>query len=198
MRELNYFTIDRCYGGYQEWFTDRWMRIGGCGAVAACDSCVYLAREKGLEHIYPYDRNRLTREDYLAFAKVMRPYLRPRMGGIDTLELYIHGFGRYLREHGEYRLHMNGIHGSEPVQTAEQVMMKQIDAGLPVPCLTLRHKNPDLADYVWHWYMLTGYQQADDLFLVKAVTYGEWRWLDFRQLWDTGYRKKGGLIQYCF
>ena len=31
---------------------------------------------------------------------------------------------------------------------------------------------------------------------VKAVTYGEWAWVDFDRLWDTGYEQKGGLILY--
>ena len=26
--------------------------------------------------------------------------------------------------------------------------------------------------------------------MVKAVTYGSWRWLDFDGLWNTGHRKK--------
>ena len=30
--------------------------------------------------------------------------------------------------------------------------------------------------------------------MVKAVSYGEWVWLDFKALWDTGYDEKGGLI----
>ena len=31
---------------------------------------------------------------------------------------------------------------------------------------------------------------------VKAVTYGEYRWIDFERLWDTGFAKRGGLILF--
>ena len=31
---------------------------------------------------------------------------------------------------------------------------------------------------------------------VKAVTYGEWAWVDFDRLWDTGHEEKGGLVLY--
>ena len=32
--------------------------------------------------------------------------------------------------------------------------------------------------------------------MAKAVTYGEWQWLDMDELWETGFEKKGGLILY--
>ena len=42
-KELEYFYIGKAYGGNQEWFFDAMMRIGGCAAVTACDSCIYLS-----------------------------------------------------------------------------------------------------------------------------------------------------------
>ena len=69
-----------------------------------------------------------------------------------------------------------------------------IDGGYPVPFLLLHHKNPALKDYVWHWFNLAGYEAAEEAFRVKAVTYGEAEWLDFAELWETGFEKKGGMI----
>ena len=69
------------------------MKIGGCGAVTACDLCIYLAREYGWKQLYPYDPEHVSREDYIAFSRIMKPYLRPRMSGIDTLEIYMDGLG---------------------------------------------------------------------------------------------------------
>ena len=89
-----------------------------------------------------------------------------------------------------------------------------------------------MEDYVWHWFLLTGYDCADSdgrdgestdasearnrqtkttesrsrgeystetvfsAMKVKAVTYGEYRWIDFERLWDTGFAKRGGLILF--
>ena len=53
-----------------------------------------------------------------------------------------------------------------------------------------------LKDYVWHWFLLTGYEEYEDVMMVKAVTYGSYQWLDFDNLWDTGYTNKGGMILY--
>jgi hypothetical protein len=65
-----------------------------------------------------------------------------------------------------------------------------------VPCLILNHTNPDFEDYEWHWFLLTGYEETAAKFLVKAVTYSAWKWLDLAGLWNTGHTKKGGLILF--
>ena len=52
--ELNYFQVDGSCGGNQDWFPESSMRDGGCGAVAACESCIYFASEAGKTDLYPY------------------------------------------------------------------------------------------------------------------------------------------------
>ena len=54
-KELDYFMIDGEFGGNQDWFTNIVMNIGGCGAATACDSCIYLAKYKGMKELYPFD-----------------------------------------------------------------------------------------------------------------------------------------------
>ena len=39
--ELEYFFVEESYGGNQDLFPDVTMRDGGCGAIAACESCIY-------------------------------------------------------------------------------------------------------------------------------------------------------------
>ena len=54
-KELDYFRIGNSYGGNQDWFLDFMMKIGGCAALTACDSCIYLDLYKGTE-LYPYEK----------------------------------------------------------------------------------------------------------------------------------------------
>lgn len=192
-RELNYFQIETSYGGNQDWFTDRWMRDGGCGAETACDVSVYLAMHRGLSQIYPF-RLPPTRTDYVAFSEIMRPYLSPRFTGIDRLDIYIEGFSGYLHDHGIECIALSPWEGEHPYEKTRDVVRQQIDIGMPIPCLTLKHKAPSMDFYVWHWYLLTGYEDFDGACAVKAVTYGSWCWLDLRTLWDTGYERRGGLV----
>jgi len=196
-KELDHFMIGRSYGGNQEWFSNFMMRLGGCAAETACDSSVYFAREKGITQAYPYDAQQLTRKEYVEFSKIMEPYLKPRRSGIDRLDIFMDGYGRYLRDRGVTQVTMTGLEGYEPVEKARAALIAQIDRGLPVPVLVLMHKNRKFRDYNWHWFLVNGYKTIDESHtLVKAVTYSEYQWLPFEELWDTGYQRKGGLILY--
>lgn len=193
-KEVEYFEIGGGLGGNQDWFCDRWMYLGGCAAVTACDVSIYLKKYKGVKELYPNDENALSKEDYIAFSKVMKPYLRPRFTGIDKLEIYIDGYGKYIKDRGCDEIQLLGLSGEESLETAKRAMIEQIDGGYPIPNLTLRHKNAQMQDYVWHWYLIIGYRIEDGKMSVKVVTYGKSQWLDFETLWNTGFRKKGGLI----
>lgn len=209
-QELNWFMIEDAYGGNQDWMIDEWMNKGGCGALAACDSCIYFAREwerkgKPFGGLYPYDCGNLTKEDYIRFGDVMKPYLAPRRMGINTLKIYMDGFREYLEaaapepkgEDGvRCRIAMSPFPGTRTLKEAKTAVRKQIDKKLPIPCLILHHKSPNLEDYVWHWFLLIGYEELEEDMMVKAVTYGEYRWISLAELWDTGYEEKGGLVLY--
>ncbi len=194
-KELNYFTIDGELGWNQSRFRDPMMYFGGCAAVTACDLCVWMAREKGIERVYPFQSDPVEREEYRSFSKRMKPYLRPRFSGIDSLEIYLDGISKFWREIGESRLYAEGLHGSMPFEEAKRMVLEQIDAEILVPCLLLHHKNGAFSNLQWHWFNLAGYKEMNGEFYVKAVTYGHSRWLKLRELWDTGYEKKGGLIR---
>ncbi|MEA4912688.1 MAG: hypothetical protein VB092_08795 [Oscillospiraceae bacterium] len=194
-KTLPYFSIGGGVGGNQDWFTDRMMKLGGCAAECACDSSIYFALYREKSGLYPFDASALTKEDYIRFSARMKPYLRPRWSGIDRPQIYIDGYDEYLRGCGETALFMEALPGDCDAAQAREALRGRIDAGFPVPCLMLNHHDPAFGDYEWHWFLLTGYDDTDD-FSVRAVTYGEERWLPFLRLWDTGQQRRGGLILY--
>ena len=125
---------------------------------------------------------------------LMKPYLRPRFSGIDKLDIYLKGYGKYLADRGCGKITLSGFSGEEPYDRARELLISQIDAGFPVPMLNLRHRDKTFSDFEWHWFLLTGYETFEDTVMVKVVSYGEFVWFDFKALWHTGYRQKGGLI----
>ncbi len=193
-KELSYFTIDHSYGGNQSWFQDPMMKLGGCGAATACDSCICLALNKEKASLYPYDLHRLTKEDYIRFAMKMKPYLRPRMQGINTLELFIDGFAKYLSELGEERVRLEAFSGDNTLDKAKEVIREQIENNNPIPYLLLRHKSYSMKHLVWHWFLVIGYEEFEDEFHIKIATYGNYSWLSLKELWNTGYPDKGGIV----
>lgn len=199
---LDYFTIDGAFGGSQDWFTNIVMHIGGCAAATACDSCIYFAKHMGMETLYPYDISRLNKEDYKKFSQIMKPYIRPRMNGVKKLEWYIQGFEGYLtdvrtRTGVDSRIRMEGFSGEHSYEEAEKAIKSRIDAGLPVPYLMLRHKMSEkYKDFIWHWFLVVGYEAAGQDSDILAATYGEKVRLPLKELWNTGYEEKGGVILY--
>lgn len=223
-KELNYFSIEGGVGGNQEWFRNVVMYMGGCAAATACDCCIYFALRNGQQNLYPFDIENLNKEDYIRFGMKMKPYIKPRVGGVKKLSMFIEGFGAYLEdtaepagtipgsleratgeEHGQkeaesrennlvYR--MEGFSGKHTAEEAARTIKEQIDAGFPIPYLMLRHKNPKYKDYVWHWFLCYGYEETEDDFLITVATYGEAATFSLKDLWNTGYEERGGLILY--
>ncbi|MEA5050574.1 MAG: hypothetical protein VB021_03775 [Oscillospiraceae bacterium] len=194
-KELDYFDIGGAPGGNQDWFGDPMMRLGGCAAVCACDSCIYFALYKNAAGVYPFDTRALNRKDYVRFSRIMKPYLRPRREGVSDPQIYIDGFGAYLRGRPAC-VSMTSLAGTRPVADAAAAVSARIGAGWPVPCLTLSHADREYADYEWHWFMLTGFDGDGADMRVRAVTYSEARWISLAGLWNTGRERRGGLILY--
>ena len=197
-KELKFFKVDSDYGFNQERFSNLIMKIGGCAAVTVCDCFIYFKEYMGMEKLYPYDTDKISKKDYIAFSNVIKPYLHPRMSGINTLNIYIEGVNKYLADIGVTNLELNGFSGNEQINKAKEFIIHQIDCGYPIPCLVLKHKAPAMKDFVWHWFLITGYEILKNTMMVKIVSYGHYQWLDIRTLWDTGYSQKGGLIKFNF
>lgn len=191
---LDYFSIEGAVGGSQEWFRNVVMYIGGCAAATACDCCIYLALYRGMAKLYPYDVHKLTKKDYINFSMKMKPFLRPRVNGVNKLWMFTEGLGNYLSDVGEQHISMDEFSGSEDLQAAEEFIRQHINSGYPVPYLLLKHKNEYFKDFVWHWFLCYGYEEKADGMWITAAIYGRSHSLSLRDLWMTGYEEKGGLI----
>lgn len=215
-KELEHHYIEGSYGGNQEWFTGPMMKLGGCGAETACECSIYFDMHYGT-HLYPFDINNLTIADYKKFGAIMKPYLSPRMTGIDRLDIFIDGYNSYIKDRN-INIRMSEFSGEEDVESAIEIVKKQIDRGLPIPMLMLNHRDKRFKDYDWHWFVVNGYCEGTKApppgpwagagceasnsvspdgstrFYIKTATYSEWDWFDFRDFWDTGFERKGGLV----
>ncbi len=196
-RELEYFEIDGAFGGNQDWFTNVVMNIGGCAAAAACDCCIYFAKRGDAPDLYPYDVKHLNKEDYKRFSQIMKPYIKPRAGGVKKLEWFIGGFQNYLADIGAAgRIDMEEFPGWRTLKEAESFIKSQINKDMPIPCLLLQHKDREqFKDYIWHWFLIVGYEQTGDDFRIKTATYGEAVMFSLKEMWETGFAEKGGLIK---
>ena len=194
---LDYFKIDGTPGGNQEWLPEWDMNMGGCAAVTACDTSIFLARLKPekFKNLYPFDSENLSRQDFIKFASIMKPFLTPRYHGIDYLETYICGFYDYMKEIKNENLILEGISGNVDYETFAAAIVNQIDRNFPVPFLMLMHHDIKLDDFQWHWFNLAGYEETEDDIKVMTVTYAEYQWFSLRNMHDTRNERKGGIIK---
>lgn len=194
--ELKYFNIGNSYGGNQRWMTDPWMHIGGCAALTTCDALIYMALHKGKPELCPYPAETLTKKQYRKFAMSVRPYLQPRESGIKDIDTYMDGTRTYLEDVGETCIGITGIRGTEAYEKAEAAIMGNIDRGMPVAYLMLKHQDSRFDFFDWHWFLVIGYEIRDEGFYIKTATYGSEHWLPLAELWDTGVEEKGGIVLF--
>ena len=201
-KELEYFMIDGEFGGNQDWFTNIVMNVGGCGAATACDSCIYLAKYKGMKKLYPFDLEQMDKEAYKKFSQIMKPYIRPRVQGVKKPDWYIEGLAKYISDVNEkygtyYLIDMEIFDVTGTAEEAEKIICELIDKGLPVPYLMLRHLNVEkYKDFIWHWFLVVGYEKNEQGMWIDVATYGEKVRLDLMELWKTGCEEKGGIVIY--
>lgn len=193
-KNIDYFEIEGTPGGNQEWCTDFWMYLGGCGALAACDLSICLARNYGLAECYPGDADNLTRKEYVDFSTEMKPYIHPRVGGVTKLSMFTDGCGQYLRDCG-YFAEFETLDGNNTYEEAEAFVMNALERNLPVIYLMLRHRDKEFKDLNWHWFCITGYRvEEKGKVCLNYHTYGEALSVDFKRLWNTGMYKRGGIV----
>lgn len=221
-KNIDYFEIEGTPGGNQEWCTDFWMYLGGCGALAACDLSICLARNYGLTRCYPADAWNLTKKDYVDFSTKMKPYIHPRIGGVTKLSMFTNGCGQYLKDCGYYA-EFETLDGDKSYEEAKVFVEKAIERNLPVIYLMLRHRDKEFKDLNWHWFCITGYKikkeqvnnnkikahfiqkdsiqvnevensQIEEKVYLNYHTYGEVLSVDFKRLWNTGMYKRGGIV----
>ena len=195
-KELEHFYIENNFGANQDEFKDVSLKIGGCAVVAACDTFIAMVLNGFSSSLIPISSDNITMDEYERFSHIMKPYLHPRLSGIHQLSTFTDGITDYLQDHTDFKeqILISPVSGELDVSTASRFLMEQINAGIPAAFLLLMHNDKAFSDYQWHWFLLNGYEQLEDHINVQIVTYGEQEWVDFRRLWDTGKKRRGGMV----
>jgi len=141
-KELDYFDVDGKYGWDQNDFKDLWMNKGGCACVTACDSFIYMRKYMGKDKLYPYDIDRITSLDYIDFSNSVKPYLRPRITGIDRLEIYVDGVSEFLEDMDEHSISLSEFSGDNSIDDAKSVVKTSLPPNSSTPSLRCLVLNP--------------------------------------------------------
>ncbi len=152
-------TGETTTGGSQEWYTDQWRRMSGCGPTVAANIVWYLARSrpefKSLCEVGDADQ-----ASFLRLMLEMFDYITPGPGGVNRTHIFTHGAVSYGDARGVSILagtvEVPGVPrcgaGSEQIR---DFIMDALGEDLPVAFLNL--SNGSLTDLEgWHWVTIIG------------------------------------------
>lgn len=193
-KELDFIDIEGFYGGDQHWYKDPFMRLAGCSAVCASEACAYLAGHfPHLRGLYPGDPAHIAKEEFEAFMAHMFTYITPGITGMSS----IHRFGRCFLNYADsvgVGVKLTLLGGGASAEDARAFAAGGLNEGFLVLYLLLKHKDPALDDFTWHWFNLTGYEIKGESMTVGFATWGKKHTADFDNLWNTGANHKGGMV----
>ncbi|MEI6101604.1 MAG: hypothetical protein WCP73_07175 [Eubacteriales bacterium] len=193
-KELDFINIEGFYGGDQNWYRDRFMRMAGCSAVCASEACAYLAGHfPALRKLYPGDPDHIRKEEFVSFMKTVFKYVTPGFMGMSSIKRFKRCFLEYACAAGaDVRLTLLG--GEAHVDEAKSFVKRAMDAGYCVLYLLLTHKDKELDEFTWHWFTLTGYVDIGESMQVDFATWGNKHSFDFDRMWNTGTLSHGGMV----
>ena len=191
-KELPILRIEGAYGGDQHWFHHPMMRLGGCSTVCACHLAAELALRFGRKNLFPYASGQISRIQFCRFARKVYRYVHPYRRGMPETALFESCFSAYADTVGE-TVQYESLSGTATCQQAEYFIRDVIDRGHTVQYLLLEHADPGIDDIEWHWFTVTGYDDAKEFDIIFS-TWGERRRENLTRLWNTGKEEKGGLL----
>ncbi|MBP1744864.1 MAG: hypothetical protein H6Q58_1842 [Firmicutes bacterium] len=80
------------FGCSQEWYTDKWQRLSGCGPTAASNIMMYVKNGKSSAGLHEFCRSR---EECLSFMEEMWEYVTPTLRGVHTTKRFYEGLSAY-------------------------------------------------------------------------------------------------------
>jgi hypothetical protein len=193
-KELDFINIEGFYGGDQNWYKDRFMRMAGCSAVCASEACAYLAGHfPNLRSLYPGDPLDIHKEEFISFMETVFRYVTPGFMGMSSIKRFKRCFLEYASAAGaDVRVSMLG--GEASADAAKEFARRALNAGYCVLYLLLTHKDKELDEFTWHWFTLTGYETDGETMLVDFATWSNKHTFDLGRLWNTGTLSHGGMV----
>jgi len=83
-------------GGSQEWYSERFQRLSGCGPTAASNLIWYMTHSRAEQATAGSN----SMEKYLELQNSMFSFVTPGMGGVKDPAVFADGITRYALEHG--------------------------------------------------------------------------------------------------
>jgi len=177
------------YGLDQLWYQERFRRTAGCGPTTAATLLLYLNKREG--GLLQYQNHNV--ESAVFMLNDVWRFVRPGSRGLYKIEEFVKGIHELCAHYGiAWQCHEMQVTKETPAHEAASFIKDGIAADSPVAFLNL-HKGEATAFESWHWIVLTGIKQKQDLFIASGLDGG--KKIEFNLVqWITTTQKGGGFV----
>lgn len=159
------------YGYNQEWYSDDWQRLAGCGPTTASQLLAYASFRDGFAN--PAEVSDV--KGALQWMEKIWSYVKPHHGGLYKTSWFEAGVAKYIEEHHlPYEVKSLHIYPFKINRPSLEEVGSFIQAGLsqdgPVAFLN-RHRGNEPELSTWHWVPLVGLRQDGKIY--RGTVYDE-------------------------
>ena len=184
------------FGGDQEWYNSFWKRMAGCGPTTASTITMYEERSK------VNSSNTYTKLQFIDLMNKLWKYVTPTQMGVNSTEIYIDGYDRYIYDNKINLLeskcmNISSLKLERPTKLKLlEFLSEAIENNHPVAFLNLDNgKLTNLES--WHWVTIVGvsYNQENEELHADIADEGVIKDINLG-LWLDTTSKNGGFIYY--
>lgn len=206
------------YGPNQEWYSDYWQQLSGCGPVSAALVTAYLARFTDLpnasrlytgtpalpEKTFNGTPEFITLPSFVSHMETLWRYVTPTKMGTWKLSMYEEGIERFAEERGvPLEAESIWIRPAQPQRRSERMFEELRDfviEGLSrdIPVAFLNYFGGQMRDISnWHWVTVTSARMTEDEELVWLTVSDQGMHVEFslNQWFYTSYGG-GGFVSF--
>jgi len=154
------------FGGSQDWYEDRWMRLAGCASVAAANLAAFY-RIGVSPDAFSHDAQLYGREKYLELMRHMFSIMKPGIMGFPYADRFRSRFIDYAAGYG-VKLSSEVIFEWDDAGQPLNFVKKSLQANDPPAMMVLRHQAPEIDELTWHWMVITAYSGKTNQITVSS------------------------------
>ena len=187
------------FGGDQEWYSENYQRMAGCGPTCAANVTAYLALTRpAMRPLYASaDMRKCSFSDHM---EALYPFVTPGNMGLNRPEMFTEGMVAFAASRGVkllphlFEVSGNRCRGRQPVSELARFVQNGLESDCPVAFLNLT-KGHVKNIQGWHWITITGAEIDEAELTATASDEGKAIRFDLR-LWYLTTRMRGGLIYF--
>lgn len=177
------------YGLNQDWYSESFQKLAGCGPTVAATMLLYLNKREGQPLWYRGDNI----ESTIAVLNHVWLYVKPGRFGLYKTRAFASGVERLCHAHGlAWQCQALRVRTKEEPSKMAAFVEEGIQSDCPVAFLNLNAGSVDAFED-WHWIILTGIRKEDKVYVASGLDCG--RKIEFDLgAWAKTTKMGGGFV----